>query len=128
MWSQIEVDVGIVAASLPSLSPLLKLVWTGFTPSRASTPSQVPTLPGFRKSWGKMDEPRTTGPKLDKKYEVEDDSDSEKQLDKRDVSFYDDDDEDEEEEEEVVVGTARTINATMVNGFGVVRAVGHTTI
>lgn len=75
-----------------------------------------------------MDEPRTTGPKLDKKYEVEDDSDSEKQLDKRDVSFYDDDDEDEEEEEEVVVGTARTINATMVNGFGVVRAVGHTTI
>ncbi|CAI6337644.1 unnamed protein product [Periconia digitata] len=29
VWGQIEVDVGIVAASLPSLSPLLKKFWCG---------------------------------------------------------------------------------------------------
>jgi hypothetical protein len=53
VWSQIEIDIAIVAASLPSLSPLLQKVWTGFhhTQGRASTPSQVPTLPGYRESW-----------------------------------------------------------------------------
>ncbi|KNG45362.1 hypothetical protein DDE82_002448 [Stemphylium lycopersici] len=50
VWSQIEVDVGILAASLPCLSPLLKQVF--HCPSRASTPSEVPTLPGYRGSWG----------------------------------------------------------------------------
>jgi hypothetical protein len=43
-WSQIEVDVGIVAASLPSLSPLLKHVWSGFATDRPMMPSQLPTL------------------------------------------------------------------------------------
>lgn len=43
-WSQIEVDVGIVAASLPSLSPLLKRMWSGFAIDRPKTPSQMPTL------------------------------------------------------------------------------------
>jgi hypothetical protein len=43
-WSQIEVDVGIVAASLPSLSPLLKQLWSGFATDRPMTPSQLPTL------------------------------------------------------------------------------------
>lgn len=44
VWSQIEVDVSIVAASLPSLSPLLKRVWSGFATERSMTPSQIPTL------------------------------------------------------------------------------------
>ncbi|OAL48471.1 hypothetical protein IQ07DRAFT_622898 [Pyrenochaeta sp. DS3sAY3a] len=51
VWSQIEVDVGIIAASLPCLSPLLKLAWSGFSTPRAGTPSQVPTIPGYRGSW-----------------------------------------------------------------------------
>lgn len=51
VWSQIEVDVGIVAASLPSLSPLLKQVWTVFpTTGRSSTPSQLPDFPQYRDS------------------------------------------------------------------------------
>ncbi|KAI4675672.1 uncharacterized protein J4E88_007706 [Alternaria novae-zelandiae] len=50
VWSQIEVDIGILAASLPSLSPLLKHVF--HCPARATTPSEVPTLPGYRGSWG----------------------------------------------------------------------------
>lgn len=52
VWSQIELDMGIVAASLPALSPLLKKVWSGFSPPRAATPSQMSTLPGYRESWG----------------------------------------------------------------------------
>lgn len=55
MWSQIEVDIGILAASLPCLSPLLKLVWSGFSTIRAGTPSQVPTIPGYRGSWEEKD-------------------------------------------------------------------------
>ncbi|KAF1831250.1 hypothetical protein BDW02DRAFT_505740 [Decorospora gaudefroyi] len=56
VWSQIEVDVGIVAASLPCLSPLLKQVWVGFCHTQnhsASTPSQMRTVPGYRESWEK---------------------------------------------------------------------------
>ncbi|KAL5468505.1 hypothetical protein PMIN07_002732 [Paraphaeosphaeria minitans] len=49
LWSQIEVDVGIVAASLPCLSPLLKQIWSGFAHSRTLSPSYVPACfePGF---------------------------------------------------------------------------------
>jgi hypothetical protein len=36
MWSQIEVDAGIVAASLPSLSPLLKRLWSDLVTHRPS--------------------------------------------------------------------------------------------
>lgn len=32
MWSQIEVDIGILTACLPCLSPLLRLVWTEVSP------------------------------------------------------------------------------------------------
>ncbi|KAF2686297.1 hypothetical protein K458DRAFT_298376 [Lentithecium fluviatile CBS 122367] len=46
VWSQIEVDVSIVAASLPSLSPLLKQLWSGFAMERPLTPSQISTLLG----------------------------------------------------------------------------------
>lgn len=44
LWSQIEVDVGIVAASLPSLSPLLKQVWSGFANTRSLSPSRIPSI------------------------------------------------------------------------------------
>ncbi|USP77478.1 uncharacterized protein yc1106_04752 [Curvularia clavata] len=50
VWSQIEVDVSILAASLPCLSPLFKHVFG--SPGRSETPSQIPTLPGYRESWG----------------------------------------------------------------------------
>lgn len=44
LWSQIEVDVGIIAACLPSLSPLFKQVWSGVSNSRTLSPSRIPTL------------------------------------------------------------------------------------
>jgi len=49
VWSQLEVDIGIVAATLPCLSPLFKQVF--FSNNRACTPSKIPTLPGYDKSW-----------------------------------------------------------------------------
>jgi hypothetical protein len=51
LWSQVEVNVGIVAASLPSLSPLLKRVWSGFAPNRTTTPSCVRTLSQPTGNW-----------------------------------------------------------------------------
>ncbi|PSN73973.1 hypothetical protein BS50DRAFT_469916, partial [Corynespora cassiicola Philippines] len=47
VWSEIEVDVGIVMASLPSLSPLLRKMWSGFFTYR--TPTQIRELPKPRK-------------------------------------------------------------------------------
>ena len=50
LWSQIEVCVGIIAASLPSLSPLLKQMWTDLAHPRTLSPTRNPTIrePGFR--------------------------------------------------------------------------------
>jgi hypothetical protein len=50
VWSQIEVDVGIVVASLPSLHPLVQQVWKGFSTTRRLTPSQLPDFPEYRQS------------------------------------------------------------------------------
>ena len=50
VWSEIEVDVGIVMASLPSLSPLLRKMWSGFFTYR--TPTQIRELPKPRKCMG----------------------------------------------------------------------------
>ncbi|KAF1964478.1 hypothetical protein BU23DRAFT_575648 [Bimuria novae-zelandiae CBS 107.79] len=44
LWSQIEIDVGIVAASLPSLNPLLKQMWSGFAHTGSILPSRIPSL------------------------------------------------------------------------------------
>ncbi|KAF2714611.1 hypothetical protein K504DRAFT_420571 [Pleomassaria siparia CBS 279.74] len=45
MWSQIEVDAGIVAASLPCLSPLMKRLWIDFvTFNRSNTRPDIATL------------------------------------------------------------------------------------
>ncbi|KAF2187466.1 hypothetical protein K469DRAFT_570023, partial [Zopfia rhizophila CBS 207.26] len=52
LWSQIEVDVGIMAASLPSLTPLLKQMWSGFIRYKSMTPSRIRTLTRPRESWG----------------------------------------------------------------------------
>lgn len=57
VWSQIEVDIGIVTACLPCLSPLLRLAWTGLSPPqspRVQTPSMM-YLPGMS-SWDSDDE------------------------------------------------------------------------
>lgn len=51
LWSQIEVDVAIIAASLPSLSPLIKKVWIGFSYGSAS-PYENPTYAKGRQSYG----------------------------------------------------------------------------
>lgn len=42
VWSQIEVDVGIVAASLPSFNPLLLKLWKDFAESTSSGHSTFP--------------------------------------------------------------------------------------
>ncbi|KAL6150217.1 hypothetical protein ACJBU6_10525 [Exserohilum turcicum] len=54
VWSQIEVDISILAASLPCLSPLFKHVFN--CPIRPETPSEIPTLPGYRESWREIDD------------------------------------------------------------------------
>jgi hypothetical protein len=51
IWSQIEVDVGIVVASLPSLNPLLKRMWAGKSKKRSLTPSQLPDFPEYQQCW-----------------------------------------------------------------------------
>ena len=50
IWSQIEVDMGIVVASLPSLNPLLKHVWAPPSMRRSATPSELPDFPEYQKS------------------------------------------------------------------------------
>jgi hypothetical protein len=52
VWSQIEVDVGIVVASLPSLHPLVQQVWKGFSTTRRLTPSQLPDFPEYQRGDG----------------------------------------------------------------------------
>ncbi|KAF2026933.1 hypothetical protein EK21DRAFT_102894 [Setomelanomma holmii] len=68
VWSQIEVDIGIVAASLPSLSPLLKRVWTGFSIQKPSTPSQLPDLPHYLESWNEPNRSRVKDMHAEKSY------------------------------------------------------------
>ena len=51
LWSQIEVDVAITAASLPGLSLLLEKVWIGFSYGSAS-PYENPTYAKGRQSYG----------------------------------------------------------------------------
>ncbi|KAL5119325.1 hypothetical protein ACEQ8H_002812 [Pleosporales sp. CAS-2024a] len=45
VWSQIEVDMGILVASLPSLNPLLKSMWTPTITHRAS---ELPDFPDYQ--------------------------------------------------------------------------------
>lgn len=41
LWSQVEVGAGIIAASLPSLSPLVKHLWDSFVTGKDTTPSYI---------------------------------------------------------------------------------------
>jgi hypothetical protein len=75
IWSQIEVDIGIVVASLPSLNPLLKRMWTGTSKKRSLTPSQLPDFPEYQECWSLQGPPS---------------SDIEKSRKASEVSFYDD--------------------------------------
>ncbi|KAJ4984115.1 L-fucose permease [Stagonosporopsis vannaccii] len=50
VWSQIEVDIGILTACLPCLSPLLRLFWTEVRAPRNMTPSMV-ELPKYSGSF-----------------------------------------------------------------------------
>ena len=80
VWSQIEVDIGIVTACLPCLSPLLRLAWSEVgVKSRTMTPSMV-TLPKYSGSWGSVDTVTGEVEKVDEKVEIEDVGLSEKQL------------------------------------------------
>ncbi|KAJ8107852.1 hypothetical protein OPT61_g8579 [Boeremia exigua] len=54
VWSQIEVDVGIITACLPCLSPILRFVWSEVHAPRTVTPSMV-ELPKYSGSWGSVD-------------------------------------------------------------------------
>ncbi|KAH3911995.1 hypothetical protein HBI56_174850 [Parastagonospora nodorum] len=60
IWSQIEVDIGIVVASLPSLNPLLKHVWAPPSMRRSATPSELPDFPEYQKSWDERKSPSDT--------------------------------------------------------------------
>lgn len=67
VWSQIEVDIGIVTACLPCLSPLLRLAWSEVgVKSRTMTPSMV-TLPKYSGSWGSVDTATGEVEKVDEK-------------------------------------------------------------
>lgn len=56
MWSQIEVDIGILTACLPCLSPLLRLFFHSTHQQRTMTPSMV-SLPKYAGSgsWRSVD-------------------------------------------------------------------------
>ncbi|KAJ4354852.1 hypothetical protein N0V95_003462 [Ascochyta clinopodiicola] len=54
VWSQIEVDIGILTACLPCLSPLLRLVWSEVSVPRIMTPSMI-ELPKYSGSWKSID-------------------------------------------------------------------------
>ena len=150
VWSQIEVDVAIVAASLPSLSPLFKQAWLGFhTPTRASTPSQIPTLPGYRESWGVEEKLGSFNDDVEKgawesdvekrgKYDGEIFG-GEKRLTVREkemgrslnmgISYYDDslsDVDDDEMKRRPSIGVARTADVQIVVRSGVPRVVEYT--
>ncbi|KAH8719303.1 hypothetical protein GQ44DRAFT_687868 [Phaeosphaeriaceae sp. PMI808] len=51
IWSQIEVDVGIFAASLPSLHPLVNHVWKGFSTCGPPKPPHLPDFVDYHESW-----------------------------------------------------------------------------
>ncbi|KAH7065868.1 hypothetical protein BKA63DRAFT_585876 [Paraphoma chrysanthemicola] len=71
VWSQIEVDVGILAASLPSLSPLVKRLWSGFTTKRSSTPSQMPDFPQYLDSVNQPGGPRRGSIDIEKSFKAD---------------------------------------------------------
>ncbi|KAF2996083.1 hypothetical protein E8E13_004551 [Curvularia kusanoi] len=55
VWSQIEVDIGILTACLPCLSPLLRLAWSEVSASRGTTTPSMVSLPKYSGSWGSVD-------------------------------------------------------------------------
>lgn len=57
VWSQIEVDIGILTACLPCLSPLLRLFWSEVSVHRSMTQSMVelPKYDGGLTSDGALD-------------------------------------------------------------------------
>lgn len=85
IWSQIEVDVGIVVASLPSLNPLLKQVWKGSSKKRSLTPSQLPDFPEYQQGWNPGGSPSAP------------DFDVEKSRNHSATSFYDESSDTEDE-------------------------------
>lgn len=88
IWSQIEVDIGIVVASLPSLNPLLKQVWKGGSKKRSLTPSQLPDFPEYQQSWNPGGSPSAVEFDVEKSYNAggtsfyDESSDGEDEIDK----------------------------------------------
>jgi hypothetical protein len=93
IWGQIEVDIGIVVASLPSLNPLMKKFWGGASKKRSLTPSQLPDFPEYQECWS-LQEP--SSPDLEKSFKASE------------ISFYDETSDVEDE-----IDVAKTTAARM---------------
>jgi hypothetical protein len=105
VWSQIEVDIGILTACLPCLSPLLRLMWSEVSVTRTMTPSMV-ELPKYSGSWASADSRESGGeekmkevPRREKELPALP-SEKEEKVVKVKVSSYYDDASDEEEARE----------------------------
>jgi hypothetical protein len=109
----------------------LQKVWTGFhhTQGRASTPSQVPTLPGYRESWGEVwDLDVEKMGDVERRFTVH-----EKEIGKGigmigiETSYYNDSLSDIDEEEELKrrrsISVARMVDVQIVTRTGVPRVV-----
>jgi hypothetical protein len=92
IWSHIEVEVGIIVASLPSLNPLVKQMCAGTSTRRPSTPSELPDFPDYQASW--------TSTKLSS------DVDSDGEKSHKGTSFYD---ESSDFEDDIGVAKATTM-------------------
>jgi hypothetical protein len=70
MWSQIEVDAGIVAASILTLRPLLKSLTSAYTTRRSMRVSFVRFIPETRDSWAKTKSSTPSHPSFSRERDV----------------------------------------------------------
>ncbi|KAJ4313081.1 hypothetical protein N0V94_007115 [Neodidymelliopsis sp. IMI 364377] len=105
VWSQIEVDIGILTACLPCLSPLLRLMWSEVSVTRTMTPSMV-ELPKYSGSWASADSRESGGeektkeaPRREKELPALPSEKEEKGVKVKVSSYYDDASDEEEARE-----------------------------
>jgi hypothetical protein len=92
IWSHIEVEVGILVASLPSLNPLVKQMWASTSMRRSLTPSELPDFPDYQADWSTKN--------------LSSDVDSDGEKSHKETSFYDESSDFEDE-----IGVAKTTAA-----------------